>query len=137
MGPGLFVTEHCLTRGFNETATRYLNSSAIAKTMSQSTFERFTLELEGSPDIAPDHRAHDGGHVAVGGEMSNFFSSPGGKQIIYRLLKAEKIHFVVKILFSTFTMRILTEFGGTGKTWRLRISSPSDTELPFLHLSPT
>jgi hypothetical protein len=46
------------------------------------TFDQFSVQLEGSPAFAPDHRAHDGGHVAVGGEMSNFFSSPGGKQLI-------------------------------------------------------
>ena len=79
MGPGLLVTDHCLTRGFNDTASLYLNSSAIARTLSYSTFEDFRIQLEGSLEIAPDHRAHDGGHVAVGGEMSNFYSSNGGK----------------------------------------------------------
>jgi tyrosinase len=83
LGPGLFVTDHCLTRGFNDTTTRYLNSSTIARTMSLPTFPEFALQLEGSPAFAPDHRAHDGGHVAVGGEMSNFFSSPGGKRLIF------------------------------------------------------
>lgn len=77
LGPGLFVTDHCLTRGFNNTATQFLNTSAIEETLSQPTWEQFTVRLEGSPEIAPLHRAHDGGHVAVGGEMSNFFSSPG------------------------------------------------------------
>ncbi len=77
-GPGLLVTEHCITRGFNNTNSFYLNSSAIAYTLNFPTFEQFRFELEGWPDplvIAP----HGGGHGAVGGEMSNFFSSPGGK----------------------------------------------------------
>lgn len=82
MGPGLLVTDHCLARGLNNTASLYLNSSAIARTINLPTFEEFSVQLEGSPNFAPEHRAHDGGHVAVGGEMSNFFSSPGGKKLL-------------------------------------------------------
>lgn len=37
--------------------------------------------MEGEP-ITSDHRMHDGGHFAVGGEMSNFYSSPGGTRSI-------------------------------------------------------
>jgi tyrosinase len=95
LGPGLFVTDHCLTRGFNNTATQFLNTSAIEETLSQPTWEQFTVRLEGSPEIAPLHRAHDGGHVAVGGEMSNFFSSPGGKQLIYPLSRKTERHLLV------------------------------------------
>ena len=78
LGPGLLVTEHCLTRGINDTSNVYLNSPAIAYTSSLPTFEQFRVALEGTLDplvLGP----HIGGHVAVGGEMSNFFSSPAGK----------------------------------------------------------
>ena len=79
LGPGLLVTNHCLTRGLNDTASRYLNTSAVKHTLTFPTYESFSIQLEGALEFVPDHRAHDGGHVAVGGEMSNFFSSPGGK----------------------------------------------------------
>lgn len=79
LGPGKLITDHCLTRGINNTASLYLNTTAIDSLMTLPTFDEFHLQLEGSPAFAPNHRAHDGGHVAVGGEMSNFYSSPGGK----------------------------------------------------------
>ncbi len=75
MGPGLLVTEHCLTRRINDTFSVYINSSAIAYTLSFPTFEQFRLNLGTVNPIGP----HIGGHFAVGGEMSNFFSSPVGK----------------------------------------------------------
>ena len=78
LGPGLLVTEHCLTRGINDTSNVYLDSPAIAHTLSLPTFEQFRVALEGT--VVPLVLGpHIGGHVAVGGEMSNFFSSPAGK----------------------------------------------------------
>lgn len=50
--------------------------------MKFASYFDFHVELEGQP-ITTSHRIHDGGHVAVGGEMSNFYSSPGGQQIIF------------------------------------------------------
>ena len=79
LGPGQLISDHCLTRGLNDTASLFLNTTAIDYLMTLPTYDQFHLELEGSPAFAPDHRAHDGGHVAVGGEMSNFYSSPGGR----------------------------------------------------------
>lgn len=76
MGPGTSVTKHCLTRHFNETTHKYLNHTAVEETMAYETFDDFHTQLEGKPSL-PDHRQHDGGHIAIGGEMSNFFSSPG------------------------------------------------------------
>ncbi|KAF8954699.1 hypothetical protein BDZ97DRAFT_1927844 [Flammula alnicola] len=76
LGPGKLITEHCLTRGINNDARKYLTSSAMANATKLPTFELFRIELEGEP-ITSDHRMHDGGHIAVGGEMSNFYSSPG------------------------------------------------------------
>ena len=76
-GPGLFVTEHCLTRGINDSFAIYMNSSAVAYTSSLPTFEQFRVSLEGTVEplvFAP----HGGGHLAVGGEMTNPFSSPAG-----------------------------------------------------------
>ena len=78
MGPGLLITEHCIVRGVNDTNSFYLNSSAIAYTSKFPTFEWFRVELEGTRN-PPVLGAHGGGHGAVGGEMSNFYSSPGGR----------------------------------------------------------
>ena len=78
MGPGLLVTEHCLARGVNDTFGRYVNSSAVAYTLSFPTFEQFRVVLAGTRD-PPVYGIHLAGHVAIGGEMGNFFSSPAGK----------------------------------------------------------
>ena len=77
MGPGKFVTEHCLVRGVNDSYKQYLTSTELAKVMNLPTFEKFHIELEGRP-VTKEHKIHTGGHAAVGGEMSNFYSSPAG-----------------------------------------------------------
>ena len=78
-GPGLLVTEHCLTRGINDASGVYINSSAVAYTLSLPTFEQFRVALEGIRDSLLIVGPHGGGHIAVGGEMTNYFSSPAGK----------------------------------------------------------
>ena len=85
LGPGLLVTEHCIARGVgaDSTVSAYLNSTAVAYVLSFPTFEQFRVKLEGTPVpffLGP----HGGGHGAVGGEMTNFFSSPGGKHFEYQ-----------------------------------------------------
>lgn len=78
LGPGLLVTEHCLTRGVNNTFSVYLNSSMVSYVLSFPTFNEFRVQLEGLPQ-PPELGPHSGGHVAIGGDMSNLFSSPAGK----------------------------------------------------------
>ncbi|KAF9478987.1 Di-copper centre-containing protein [Pholiota conissans] len=75
LGPGKLKTTHCLTRGISNENAQYLTSKALANITSQPTFALFRVQLEGRP-ITPTPRIHDGGHFAVGGEMSNFYSSP-------------------------------------------------------------
>ena len=77
LGPGKLVTDHCLVRGINSTYMQYFTPSAVANATSLPSFEQFRIELEGMP-ITPKHKMHDGGHLSVGGEMSNFYSSPAG-----------------------------------------------------------
>jgi tyrosinase len=77
LGPGKLITDHCLVRGINSTYTQYFTASAVANATSLPTFEQFWIELEGRP-TTPTAKMHDGGHLAVGGEMSNFYSSPAG-----------------------------------------------------------
>ena len=78
LGPGLLVTEHCITRGVNDTFSSYLTSSVVTHILSLATFEQFRVSLEGMP-VPPDVGPHGGGHAAIGGDMSNYFSSPAGK----------------------------------------------------------
>ncbi|KAJ8520002.1 hypothetical protein ONZ45_g3148 [Pleurotus djamor] len=76
IGPGTHNTNHCLTRAFNPFSLPYLRSEKIASTLTQETYELFRIDLEGLP-IAPTLGVHDAGHLAVGGEMYEVFSSPG------------------------------------------------------------
>ncbi|KDR79915.1 hypothetical protein GALMADRAFT_1169475 [Galerina marginata CBS 339.88] len=76
VGPGKLITQHCLVRGFQDSFSKYLTTAAVTNTTNLLTFDDFRKEVEGHP-FTDDFRMHDGGHVAVGGEMSNFFSSPG------------------------------------------------------------
>lgn len=78
LGPGKYVGDHCLTRGVQEEAKQYLNSTEVAMIKEQPTYEKFRIELEGQP-VTTTFRLHDGGHYGIGGEMSNFYSSPGGE----------------------------------------------------------
>jgi len=81
LGPGLLVTEHCLTRGISDTFNSFIDSSAVAYTLSLPTFEQFRVKLEGGPQPDQDIGIHGGGHLAIGGDASNFFTSPGGKYL--------------------------------------------------------
>lgn len=85
LGPGKLATQHCFTRGIKESFTRYLSAAEVANATKLPTFELFRIELEGEP-VTHDHKMHDGGHIAIGGEMSNFYSSPGGKPFLVLLL---------------------------------------------------
>jgi tyrosinase len=78
LGPGKLVTDHCLVRGVDDEYKQFISSRSVASTMKLSSYFEFHVDLEGEP-ITTSHRMHDGGHVAVGGEMSNFYSSPGGR----------------------------------------------------------
>lgn len=77
LGPGKLVTDHCLVRGVDDSYKKYITSTEVAKLMSLPKFEQFHVELEGKP-VTADHKVHTGGHDAVGGEMTNFYSSPAG-----------------------------------------------------------
>ncbi|KIM36965.1 hypothetical protein M413DRAFT_31352 [Hebeloma cylindrosporum] len=77
-GPGKLVTDHCLTRGIQDDYAEHLTSAAMANATQQPTFELFRVELEGIP-FSGAFKMHDSGHLSVGGEMSNFYSSPGGE----------------------------------------------------------
>ncbi|KAG6887435.1 hypothetical protein C0995_015308 [Termitomyces sp. Mi166 len=75
-GPPLNVTDHLIERGFDVTMLPHLTERAVKNTMNKTTFETFRIELEGRP-ITPQPKVHDSGHLAVGGEMGDTYSSPG------------------------------------------------------------
>jgi len=77
-GPGKLVTDHCLVRGINDSFAIHLNSATMANATRLPTFEFFRIELEGQP-FTPTPKIHDSGHFGVGGDMGNYYSSPGGK----------------------------------------------------------
>lgn len=58
-----------------------LTSAAVENATRSENYEAFRVMLEG--DFS-SFRPHNGGHVAVGGEMSNFYSSPGGELYFVR-----------------------------------------------------
>ncbi|KAL4252674.1 Di-copper centre-containing domain superfamily protein [Pleurotus pulmonarius] len=76
IGPGTLVTNHCLTRAFSKLGVAFVRSAQVANTTKQPSFELFRIELEGMP-VTPYLKIHDGGHLAVGGEMNDEWSSPG------------------------------------------------------------
>ena len=73
MGPGKFVTEHCLVRGVSDSYKQYRTSTELAKVMNLPMLEKFHMDLEGRP-VTKEHKIHNGGHAVVGGEMSNSYS---------------------------------------------------------------
>jgi tyrosinase len=77
VGPGTSTTTHCLTRGFNSVAVASIGPNFVAAAYNQTTFGQFRIEVEGTPS-APSFRIHDAGHLVVGGEMTDRYSSTGG-----------------------------------------------------------
>ncbi|KAF5349058.1 hypothetical protein D9758_012684 [Tetrapyrgos nigripes] len=75
IGPGTLKREHCLTRAFNPSTFSGITGQHVHDTLAQYPFESFRLKLEGDRHTS-GWDTHDGGHLAVGGEMSNVYSSP-------------------------------------------------------------
>jgi tyrosinase len=75
VGPGTTATNHCLTRGFNTVALNFIGPASVALMYNDTTFAMFRKDLEGTPS-ADSFRIHDGGHLAVAGEMCDRYSSP-------------------------------------------------------------
>ncbi|KAG2022589.1 tyrosinase central domain-containing protein [Coprinopsis cinerea AmutBmut pab1-1] len=76
VGPNVRFSDHCLTRNFAEEGRReHLTPESIANISSQTTYDDFWNSLDGRP-AKPYWRLHDAGHAMIGGDMSNFYSSP-------------------------------------------------------------
>ena len=79
LGPGPILNNpRCIQRAFSSAFFDKMSNAAVENATSQPTFERFRIELEGWP-VTPTARPHDGVHVAVGGDMSDSYSSPSGE----------------------------------------------------------
>jgi tyrosinase len=91
VGPGTNTTDHCLQRAFNDNIRGFLSSEKIAEVTRQTTYEAFRTELEGAP-VTATMRLHDGGHNAVGGEMADRYSSPGGKWNLRWMVETKMIY---------------------------------------------
>ncbi|TFK21130.1 tyrosinase [Coprinopsis marcescibilis] len=83
LGPGLLVTDHCLTRDVAELFRPQVTSEAWSNALAQPTFEKFRLKIDNFP-IFPDVPSnfselmpHETGHAIVGGDLTNFYTSPG------------------------------------------------------------
>ncbi|EAU92409.1 hypothetical protein CC1G_00628 [Coprinopsis cinerea okayama7 len=77
VGPGKRFSDHCLVRGyFAEPEIRdQMTAANIAFLLGQTTYDGLRSNMDGQP-FFPYWRLHDGGHGAVGGDMSSFYSSP-------------------------------------------------------------
>lgn len=68
---------HCLSRDFNQAvAGASIKQSAVDTLLSQPDIASF-LNVINFGTIPGVDGVHGGGHISVGGEMSDFFSSPG------------------------------------------------------------
>ncbi|KAG6876274.1 hypothetical protein C0993_004542, partial [Termitomyces sp. T159_Od127] len=74
MGPYPNLTSHPLERGFNATWLPGLTETMVKRTLSNTTFEAFRIELEGWRIHRP--KIHNSGHNIIGGDMSDLHSSP-------------------------------------------------------------
>lgn len=70
-------TPHCLNRDFNQAvASPSINQGAVDILLRQPDIASF-LNVINFGTVPGVQGLHGGGHIAVGGEMSDFFSSPG------------------------------------------------------------
>jgi tyrosinase len=90
LGPGKLVTEHCLVRGVDESMSKSsLKSTEVNRVLALTPFERFRTGLENGIGFGFGFGIHGGGHAAVGGEMLNPYSSPGGMRPSFSILGSQ------------------------------------------------
>ncbi|SPO06431.1 uncharacterized protein DNG_09121 [Cephalotrichum gorgonifer] len=69
LGPGYEVTDHCINRQINDRISLGSSQAQVDNCLSKTTWATAWSCIEGQP--------HSGGHLGVGGQMSNGVSSPG------------------------------------------------------------
>lgn len=108
IGPGRMITEHCLVRGMDPRVLPFVTPDKVQLVLDAPTFEQHRLIGE-----TPPSGIHIAGHVLIGGEGLNFFSSPGGEPISSLNRGFKLIN--LQILCSTCTTLTWTESGGSGR----------------------
>ncbi|KAJ2915005.1 hypothetical protein MD484_g5409, partial [Candolleomyces efflorescens] len=76
LGPGRMITDHCLVRGVDDQWKRMLTSENVKNMLKARTYEEFRLVIDAFNGI------HGGGHILVGGEMTNTYSA-GADPLFY------------------------------------------------------
>ncbi|EEB99887.1 hypothetical protein MPER_00316, partial [Moniliophthora perniciosa FA553] len=76
LGPGTTNTNRCISRWFNPAYLPNLSEQNVSRLLQFDNFEDFRIQLEGIP-VTEHTLTHDGGHIAVGGDMADKYSSPG------------------------------------------------------------
>ena len=79
LGPGRAQNfDHCLTRAVQESVRDLLKTPNINRILGQKDYNSFWNSLDGRP-FKLEWALHDGGHLGVGGDMTNYYTSPNGK----------------------------------------------------------
>ncbi|KAF9530165.1 hypothetical protein CPB83DRAFT_851093 [Crepidotus variabilis] len=73
LGPGKLITSHCLVRGIDNSVAHYLSSEVVNHALRAADYARFREALEGKPG---EESEHESGHMIIGGDFGNFYSSP-------------------------------------------------------------
>jgi tyrosinase len=84
VGPGKRFTDHCLTRGIDDSFRYLFTPEWLERIANQSDYDTLWNMLDGKP-YKTEWRLHDGGHRAIGGDMTGFYSSPNGTFISKRV----------------------------------------------------
>ncbi|KAF8253192.1 Di-copper centre-containing protein [Wilcoxina mikolae CBS 423.85] len=66
----------CITRNIQTFTTKWLNPRHQELTLQQPTYEEFQGFIEGAGNISLNSGIHGGGHLTVGGDMLNVWTSP-------------------------------------------------------------
>ena len=79
LGPGRTQNfDHCLTRAIQESLRDLLKTSNINSILAQKDYDSFWNSLDGRP-FKVEWALHEGGHVGINGDMTNYYTSPNGR----------------------------------------------------------
>ncbi|EAU89582.1 hypothetical protein CC1G_02471 [Coprinopsis cinerea okayama7 len=133
LGPATLVMDRCLVRGIFEDVKDNLNSTVIAATLAQPTFDDFRLFLDVvGPPLEPNTGIHLAGHAVVGGLMVDGWSAPGDPLFYLHHGNLDRIW----AKWQALDPNRLTEVSGTTTAWPPYTNLTLDFLMPFTTLSP-